>query len=402
MRNIYIISLLLIWSIITLAHSEEKYFDPPYKNISRENLVTTYGANGYDDLNDSVYLQNAINDVSAHPKGGKIFIPFGRYYFSNIEMKSNVHIEIEAGTSIAPAKVNPWKTHSIFILNGSIAPIKNVSICGLGGKFNVNLDKVKNKNVTVFELKNVQNFKLENAMIHDNYTNLPSILLGFGDFKGHYTSPKNGIIRNISNFKAHYNFGLVQIETGSNIYLENLSGQGGITLKLESKYKKLNDLQIEGIFNISAHNISCTYGNAAVLISPHVQRNGSFHINDVYTSDCGFTVIINKGYSNNKERGKSIAPGYFSEGSYIRNVVAIFGERAQIKKEHSNLLNSELKNLLSKKSNPDGVSYTGPSIAAILNNSEKTKKGYYEVLVENINAIGFEYQEKLTISESNY
>ncbi|VGO18535.1 glycosyl hydrolase family 28-related protein [Pontiella sulfatireligans] len=66
-------------------------------------LATDYGANGSDTNDDSVAIQAAIDDMTTNANGGVVHIPSGTFYFDGVRMKSNVHLEVDAGAILVPA-----------------------------------------------------------------------------------------------------------------------------------------------------------------------------------------------------------------------------------------------------------------------------------------------------------
>ena len=146
----------------------------------------------------------------------------------------------------------------------------------------------------------------------------------------------------------------------------------------------MNDSQIGGIDNIVGKHISCTDGNAAVMISPHSMKNGVVKVDGVKSVGCGFGVRIGNGFISKKQTTPDLEGGTFAEGCSVKNVDATFGMNAQLKSKHYKYMPSQLEKSI-KTESEDGESHRGPSIAAVLNDSN------YKVDVENVEAHGFKY-----------
>lgn len=278
------------------------------------------------------------------------------------------------------------KSVGIFNCGSDTLAIENISIKGIGGKFTVKLPEYE-PGIRVFSMSNVRNFLISNCHVEDQRTKFSSVQFGASGLKrGQRAIPTSGTVQNISVVNAHYGYGVVQTQAAHNVLFENLSGVGGATLRLETGYKLMNDVQYGGLKNIVGRNIGCEDGNAAVMISPHAMTNGVVTIDGVTTKGCGFGVRIDSGFVSKKYKAEGLKPGTFAEGSSVKNVTATFGMNAQIKPKHFKYMPLELRGQLqSMDDSEDGESVRGPSIAAMLNDAN------YEVTVENVQAKEFEY-----------
>ena len=161
---------------------------------------------------------------------------------------------------------------------------------------------------------------------------------------------------------------------------------GGATLRLETGMVLINDLQVGGIHDIVGRNLSCTNGNAAVMLSPHAMHNGIMDIDGVTAVSCGFAVRVDAGYVSPKYSNPNLTPGTFQMVK-IRNVNATFGgSLAQLKPKHYIYMPCELRSSISSEPiTPGGESYNGPSIAGV----------YYDpnypvdFQESHVNAVGF-------------
>ncbi|BAX81103.1 glycosyl hydrolase family 28-related protein [Labilibaculum antarcticum] len=378
------------------AQKESRFYTETNQLGIVKNLVDDYVAKGNDKKDDSKKLQRAINELSAMKNGGRIIVPAGTYYFSMINLKSNVHIEIENDVIIHPAPRTDNKNYAVFLMGDNKTIVKNVSVRGLGGNFTVDLRNLKNKNVTVFRLNNSDNFLLANFDVKDEMTKFSSIAFGYTDYKGGYTKSRNGVVKNASTDNSHYGYGLVQAQAGHNILFKNLSGEGGVTLRLETGNNKMNKLQVGGISDIFAKNIACENGNSAVMISPHGIQNGHVEVDGVKSVNCGFAVRIGNGYVKKDQIKLGVKPGSYASTSKVQNVTATFGETAQVKSKHFKYMPVDLRKKIQKTDDPKV--HIAPSIAAVVNDAAGEGKGKYKIEVKNVKAIGFTSQPKVVIT----
>ena len=121
---------------------------------------------------------------------------------------------------------------------------------------------------------------------------------------------------------GQWGYGLAQLQSADHLHFENLDGEGGVTLRLETG--------IGGgyVGNITADNITCRDGFAAIMTEPHCQRNGRFVVKGVRSLGCNVAVLTNGGYVDT-ERHPGEPPGFFDNTSKISNVVGTYGTRSQ-------------------------------------------------------------------------
>ena len=84
-------------------------------------------------------------------------------------------------------------------------------------------------------LGGVQNFKVSDINVIDNYTPYSSVtvnLLQRSD--GSYLFAKDGIVEHLKADKGHYGYGLLQCQAASNVLYRDLDGEGGAALRLET------------------------------------------------------------------------------------------------------------------------------------------------------------------------
>lgn len=334
---IHLLVLLLVFATAqTQAQTEATFYVPPAKHQRVKNLVRDYGVDNDFATDDSPQLQRAIDELSRQG-GGRLLIPAGNYSFAGIALASGVHLAFEPGAVVRPAAQGNQKNYFLFGLGIESDAVEAVSVQSAvpGQSFTIDLTQADNPNVAVFALRNVEGFYFSDILIADSQTKFSSFTLGITPYDGAYYMPRNGIIRNCQTTNADYGYGLVQAQAAKNVLFENLQGQGGVTLRLETGETKMNNLQQGGLHDIVGRGIACTDGNAAVMISPHAMRNGIITIDGVEAVNSGFAVRIDPGFVSNKYRQDAgLVAGSFDPRSSVRNVTATFGTRAQVKPKH--------------------------------------------------------------------
>ncbi|AZQ61184.1 T9SS type A sorting domain-containing protein [Flammeovirga pectinis] len=396
--------LLLISGLFQLSYAqvEADFYEEKINNVNVTiDLVADYGVNNSDTKDDSPLLQKAIDDIAKAGKRGKITLKKGTYYLSNIELKSNIHLVIEENTVIIPQDPGNDKNYKVFTFGGNKATVGSISIRSTNKKFIVDLSKVRNPNVAVITLLNVDNFYISGMKVIDNNTKFSAITFGYSTFENKYYKPRNGVVRNCHISNAHYGYGLVQSQAAKNVFFKNISGSGGVTLRLETGYSKMNALQVGGNFDIYGKKISSKNGNATVMISPHAIKNGHVEIDDVTAINSGFAVRIGNGYTTKDQAVLGLKPGYFASTSKVTNIKATYGKTAQVKAKHFKYMPCAERGLIADDYNPDGESYTAPAIAPVLNAAEGNGQGYYNVTLQNVSGSGFKNLSKNILFEND-
>ena len=88
-----------------------------------------------------------------------------------------------------------------------------------------------------------------------------------------------------------------------------------------------------GVYDITAKNVVNENGRCAVMFGPHSAMNGVVKVDGVVSKSSTYAVTIGKG--GVKEAELKLNPdatdGIFAEGSYVKNIHAVFGKTAQVK-----------------------------------------------------------------------
>ncbi|MEX0321553.1 MAG: glycosyl hydrolase family 28-related protein [Puniceicoccaceae bacterium] len=378
----------LIASTLYSGTNESRFFNDTIGKVSKSvDLVRDFGANGQDAKDDSQALQKAIDQLASLPGGGKITIPEGTYHLMDIVMKSNIHIVIDTAATIVPA--NP--SGMVFRFGAdrkgakALVQVNNASIRGKGGRYTVDFRSGKVMEKLAFaNCRNVDNFMIADFEVLDNYTRLSSVTLNLAQHEDQFFRARNGVIKNGDVVNAHVGYGLIQMQLGYNILFKDLSGQGGVTLRLESGAVADSPPEIN-IDEIYARNISNRDGSSAFIMGAHTKIHGKVDIDGVTTYGSCFGGGIGRGFATPDQAARGHTGGHFSADSIVKNVHAVFGTNGTVKSKNFYLIPEPLKKYLSKEKSPDTVSFKSPSIAAI-------KYSDPNITLMNVTAEGFEHQ----------
>ncbi len=374
----------------------QNFYDPSLE--TRDVIVDVqadYGANGLGNRDDSNRFQSAINFVSSQG-GGVVTVPQGSYQIRNVDLKSNVHVEIDANAVLSPL-LPPTNRINVLFRLGNSALAENVSIRGIGGSFNVEIPPAASRTM-VFSLLNVRNFYIANVDIQDSLSVFSSFSMHPGLRTANDTGiPTRGTIENARTFGAHFGYGLIQVQAADSVNFRNLYGEGGVTLRLESGWARLNDWQPNGvgIFDIVGDNIVSEDGNAAVMLSPHAMFNGEVHINNILSLGSGFAARLGGGFVSRRYTNPNLVPGEFAASS-LTNIRAVYGTNAQIRRDHIRFVPDELVGLVQDLADSEdgGESVRGPSAAPVLFQPN------YDVSLVNLSQEGFEFSPRVVPEEA--
>lgn len=355
-------------------------------------------------------LQAMINSL-ANSGGGVLTINAGTYTLEQVHMKTGVHIRVHPDVVFKSVPRNALFRAGF---DNDYANVSNWSFTSTNGeKFTFDFSELNpGENIRAFQLGNATNFKLADFLILDNFTKFNGISSGaVGSSPAKFAS--FGIIENMDIKNAHYGYGLTQNQVIQNVLFRDLSGEGGVTLRLESGFEGLANLYLTDktpiINNVYGRNISCTKGAHAVMLSPHTITQGMVDIRDINGTSCEAVVSINFGFlSKNKgqsdDNGNPInghSSGTFSEESVIANVSATYGTDAQVRAARLRHIPCALRGYINMTKNLDDESYTAPALAPIyylaLEDyvSLDMPDGRFKVVLENITHTGFSAEVRL-------
>ena len=367
------------------------------------NLQTDFGL--VDDnaaSNQSAILQKAIDDLSAKG-GGRLIVPTGTYRLAGVRLKSNIHLLIEKGTVIKPYWPKGTKT-VVFNMDAERpankkkmtpeqerAYIENVSIRGLGGRFVVDYsdrEPRKGEGIRAVLCKMVKNFLIADLDVKDNFTTYCGITLTPLQTKREskdwpVSRATDGTVRNCRIFNASPGYGLTQLHGAQSVHFEDIYAKGGVTLRLETG--AVGDKT--AVYDITARNVVNEDGRCAVMLGPHSAMNGVVKVDGVLARSSTYAVTMGKGGVKAAElkHNPDATDGIFAEGSYVKNIHAVFGTTAQIKTHAMMSIPEEYYDDLELRW--FSKFFEGPSIGAVKDSTE----GHYHVIIENVTLEGFKY-----------
>ena len=292
----------------------------PYGNCL--NLVKDCNAKPNTDIDNTfafITCQHKLND------GGCVIVPNGKYQVMDINLNtSNIIFYIEPSVTFIPYH-GITKSVPIFQLGSTTSFTKNVSIIGTSSqKFVIDLtnNTISPWNVRGIQLLGIDGFLLSNIniKIKANLSDEKSAIeFDHNNVNGKIYHAKNGKVINITSSDFIWGYGTVQMQSGENIYFENLDGTGGVTLRLETGAGDQDGY----VGNITGRNIICRNGQAGFMSEPHTQKNGNFDVSNITTYGCYIGVETNGGYTQQNK-----PPGYFTNGT-INGVISYYGTNAQ-------------------------------------------------------------------------
>jgi hypothetical protein len=268
--------------------------------------VKNYGAKADGRTNDQAAFTKAIA-AAAKAGGGVVYVPKGTYALRSVYLQSHVDVQIEGGTvfRVASGAIN---NESVFYLArqgvysqqaAAASFVEDVSVEGVNGSFTVDLRAAPTTRNHAFTVINVKGFAIANMNAMQNNTNRSgraptsySAVLTFqsdraSKLTGTLYHPVNGTISNIHVSQAPYGFGATQVTSGSGLTFKNVTSDGGVALRFET------DAQYPSrVSAVNASTIGCTNGRAALVLSPHSQKNGDVHVTGITANSCEQGVRI--------------------------------------------------------------------------------------------------------------
>lgn len=388
-----------------LTANEDRFYTNKIPNKEVEIKFT-----GKKDKTDSELLNDKISSLSKSG-GGIIRIKKGNYTLSDIKLKSNIHIKIDADVTIEPNLSGDTKKMSSVIFDvGNEFLVENVAITNTDENnedkktwYQVNFPKGEYR-MKLIEGSNVRNFKFSGAQIMDSYTPFSVIVLNLADSGDRNEIPFKGIVKNILLTHAHVGYGVIQIQAGKSILCKNLEGIGGVTMRVETgsgETGKLNEMTVD---DIVGRNIRVQYGDAAFNCSPHRVDQGRFDVEGVVAVNSTFAVQIAAGFLDKKEGGVDNI-GIFDPRSYVGDITVTGGKGAQIKSKDFIYFDcAERKELELKCQNDDFESTSWRSIGVIRTNATLASGckngndgGCYEIQVGKITKTNTDF-----VNDGNY
>lgn len=262
--------------------------------------VKDYGAKGDNRTDDTAAFEKAMQAAAtgtkvykSGPDGsaqGVVYVPAGEYRIKNVEMVSNVRLEIDAGAVLmqyAPTRDDSTGyTLFDFGKRTSTTPISNVSFVGVGESsmygskqkptpekgwdishsFTIISDPVTtnaSQNLKPFSIRYVNGILFENMFAIGNNSDPSNKIPGGTNSKQrfistgvnaeapgsdtHYYGPSNMTIRNMYAIGGQGGGGgTLQFQAVRGLTLENIYGEGGITARFETDVSGVDTLRSHG------------------------------------------------------------------------------------------------------------------------------------------------------------
>ena len=367
---------------IPITYSGNTYNAVKDFNISNKGIIST-----------REHLQKAIDEISSKG-GGTLIFPAGKYLMETVLMKSNVHLKFNPNALLLCGKPSTKSTKGLnmvmFFFGKDDELCENASIecTDLTKHFTVKVsDELWGFRFATFQ--KAKHFFLSGLTVLDNYSVYSSITFSSTkktpeNIKNHFVGATDGIITDVAIYKGNFGYGTIQAQAAQNVRFYNLYGEGGVTLRLETGDKRMNNAQWGGVFDIKARNIMAVRAHSAFLLGSHAMHNGVVDASDITAISCGSAAQIGNGNVSVKyDQNAGLTPGT-CEGGTLKNIVAYFGYNSQVKTKSLGYLPVELFN---KVGVPDEklVCYPCPSLIAV----KFTAQFPYNFEANTVTAIGF-------------
>lgn len=327
-------------------------------------LITTGG-------NTVAKFNTAVSNIRTQTAGsGTILFESGRYSWNRITMADNIHVRFEDNVVIELTGDN---ARSFFIATG----VENCSIVGpdvtlgdstmttivmptfdqqIGDAFHLAALSVGGTNCEVrnlrFLTRGANGDAIQVASPAKNIT-----------VQNIHARPVSGIVDYTSSDDTPSlpGWSTVQFGSGTDIKIDNISGFGGVTLRMEQGQWERGR---EGQNNLTATNITNYFGRTAVVLAPIggilPGGNQNINISDVTTYGSGWGIII--GEKIDADTGEA---GRY-ENAVVNNVDVYFAPDAQYRWDELPLLppaQAAAPTLLDIEA--DSAFYRGPSIGPV-------------------------------------
>lgn len=391
-------------------------FYNPTINNSNNTTISPSPGNG----NDTRRIQNQINNLS-NSGGGTLTLANGTYRIIGLQMRSGVHIRCNRRVILRPFR--PGNMISVAGTNAGNCTgcnaITNFSITSNDNRpFTVdmtNLDQLEN--CRFIALMHANNFLISNFNVIDNFTRFPVIEFLPGRARGMVNGRPNssqtrqprsavassGIVENITGSGFNPSWGIIQLQAGNTIFFNNLDGEGGITLRIESGLGEglstLNDAnrRIVRINAIWGEDLVVRNGRCVLLASPHSHQHGFFNLRNLTAYNSEFGVHIARGFLTSSPFRPSEAgfePGTFSNQSVIADLTVnansdsntTGNDNAQLRLQELRFIPCVIRNRIDPEPLPeiprDATFITGPSVAPVFYPAGANGDGTYEVSLE--------------------
>lgn len=289
--------------------------------------VKDHGASGNGSSNDTRGFEAAMDAAGA---GEVVLVPEGTnatYRIDSVNVPSNTTIHVENGATL---KKFGNDNGPLFTVQGTQNQsfARDVHIQGVGGRFLMDLNDA-GQDTGAIRYRSVIGFSLKNMICKQNWDNrsqgppssrkpcISALPMDDTKLNGEFEHPINGTFENVHSTQSPYGWGLVQLSGGKDLSFNNISSQGGSTLRLESFENNWTPMA-----NITADGVTCTDGHNPVHVNPHNGTHGTFRIKNVVADSCEQAIRLGNDAN---------LTGSFANDSTIDGVRVIPGSRAQLR-----------------------------------------------------------------------
>ncbi|MFE9366787.1 hypothetical protein ACFYNN_29185 [Streptomyces sp. NPDC006978] len=245
----------------------------------------------------------------------------GEYRLQTLKIhQGNTRIEVDPGATFVMTGTSKF----VFDVGApkGIDPIENVEIASTvpHRKFTVVVQGIpRTGDRRVARLANVTNFAVSGIDIQGSYQAQPYIVLtnaagnaapvidgnsdpsdGLPPGKDYNplfgTVPSGGVIEDVSANRIHSGYATVQTFGANNVYMKDISGDEGVTVRLEPGSGGSKDKvsqagpDLGALRNIVLDGITNTNGFASVYLKPHAKDCSNITLNDISATDSAFAV----------------------------------------------------------------------------------------------------------------
>lgn len=297
-------------------------------------------------------LQNMLEAASNEDaNGGVVQIAQGTYELNQIEVPSNVRIEIAPGTTLVQLARRLFSfgesRFNVGSPNATTPRIVNVEITTIGdtGMWTLDASGRTQSDTRPMVLSYIQNFRIANVHFETNYFLFPTVMLvadndqeppnpAPGQFNPTYDRiPEDGVIENLTGNRIATGYALTQAFSARNVLMRNYEATNGIGVRLEGgsgvlPQDVLNQAgpNFGAITDVRLENIRVRDGYTAIYLKPHAKINKGNTILGATAIDSSFVIVIGPGDADDEDRQTypDYARGYFAGltiGGEIRQTI---------------------------------------------------------------------------------
>lgn len=428
---------------------KSSYYTPPSQIGCLKDVVADFGAHRASGSRQNERFQRAVDSVAECEGGGILTVPPGSYYLKGIELKSNVHLRIDQRAIFHPSNRFRDEGSAIFEIGLDVPEtIRNVSIVGKGSGFTFDLRTGGDREAAI-QVGDARNFKISNFTVKDRQTVLSSVnfRISVGP-RDEINWAHDGIVEKAHQIGADIGYGLIQVHALKHVLFDDISSQGGVALRLEPDTPRMRLFRQGGVFDLRARNVGCSDGMAAVMLQPHVTKNGSVTIDGVHSDSCGFTVrtepgdvevlgdvgesraeliarveerldgrciksvferaigtflaVIESDCAEDASQKLGVQAGTFGRVT-ISDVVSQYGEKSQFKKNQYEFLSCPEQGRACRPQRGRNL-FQGGSVAAVYDQAQRPGTGGYRITTRDVHAVGYPVQNRAIVtprSETN-